>query len=76
MSFGEKASLHALWAIPVLAVLVIWARSRSRSDLGRLFGSVLSERIAPASLWRRRAWQATFALLGLTFAVVALAQPR
>jgi len=76
MSFGEKASLHGLWVIPLLAVLVIWARSNARGELRRLFGASLSERIAPAGLWRRRAWQSTFALLGLAFAVVALAQPR
>ena len=76
VSFGAVDYLHGLWGVLFLGILILWSRRRAKKDLGRLFGRHFSERMAPDTLWRRRAWRSTFVLLGLASVVFAMAQPR
>jgi len=76
VNFGAADYLHGLWGVLFLGVLVLWSRRRAKKDLHRLFGLHFSAQVAPAGLWRRRAWRSTFVLLGLISVVFALAQPR
>src|ERR1700759_764985 len=76
MSFGAPQWFWALLALPVLLLLYLQAE-RQRSRKLREF---ISERLLPQLAGRvdrfRRAFRFFLQLLGLTFAIVALAQPR
>ena len=76
MSFGSKGFLLGLLVIPLLGLLVLWARTRARRDLQALFGQGLSTLQLPDAFWRRRAWKSTGTILALGCALFALAQPR
>ena len=76
MTFAKGVYLHLLWLLPLLLLLTLWSRRRSRRDHRALFGSSIGQDVAPEDLWRRRAWRSFLVFLGLSLAVVAMAQPR
>ena len=76
ITWGAAQWLNLLWALPLLALVLIWAQRRRRRDLERIAASPLLGQLAPADLGERRAWQTALLLAGVTMLTVALAQPQ
>jgi Ca-activated chloride channel family protein len=76
VTFAAPVWLNLLWALPLLAWL-LWRDARlRRRQIARVFGETLGERVAPATLWRKRSWKRTLWVLGLAALLLAAAQPR
>jgi len=76
VTFAAPVWLNLLWGLPLLAWL-LWKDARKRRDqIARVFGETLGERVAPASLWRKRSWKRTLWVLGMAALLFAAAQPR
>jgi Ca-activated chloride channel family protein len=76
LTWGAIGWLDLLWALPLLAVLLIWAQRRRRRDLERLVAAPLLGRVVASDLGERRGWQALLLLLGVAALILALAQPQ
>ncbi len=74
MSWGSPEWLDLLWAVPVMAALLVLALRRRAQLLARL-GALASERVSQRALSIHR-WRALFWLLGMVLGLLALAQPR
>ena len=74
MTWGSAAWLQLLWAVPVLAVLLVLALRRRATLLSRL-GALASERVSRRARSVHR-WRAGLWLAGMVLGILALAQPR
>jgi Ca-activated chloride channel family protein len=76
VSFAAPVWLNVLWGLPLLAWL-LWRDARKRKgQIAQVFGETLGERVAPASLWRKRSWKWTLWVLGVAALLLAAAGPR
>jgi len=66
----------ALWAIPPLAALALFALLRARAALERFIHPGLLAKMAPSRSHSRRLIRATLTLAALTLVVIALARPQ
>ena len=76
MSFGNPWLLHALWAVPAMALLIFWRLRRRRKRLEHIASETAIPRLIPrwhpsVERMRNLVW-----LLGLSAGIFALAQPR
>lgn len=76
MRFESYEWLSALWVLPVLAGAIIFALVRGRALLQRFVESDLLASMAGSRSPGRRAFKWLLALIGLGFAIVALARPQ
>jgi len=76
LTWGAIQWLNLLWALPVLALVLVWAQRRRRRDLERMAAPAVLGRLVPADLGERRAWQGGLLTLGIALLIVALAQPQ
>ena len=76
MSFGHPHWLWALAAIPLLALIFVYAERRSTARLRAFVSPRLLPQLGATVNRFRRALRFALLLLGLALAVVSLAQPR
>ena len=76
LTWGAIQWLNLLWGLPLLALVLVWAQRRRRSDLERMAAAPVLGRLVSGDLGERRVWQAVLVLGGVVLLVVALAQPQ
>lgn len=76
MRFESYEWLSALWALPVLGAIVVFALVRGRTLLQRFVEHGLLPSMAGSRSSARRVVKWSIALSGLGFAIVALARPQ
>jgi Ca-activated chloride channel family protein len=76
VTWSEPVWLHALWAIPLLALFVWQAARAGERALSRFADRALLPRLMPGRSLRRKVFRWTFLLLALASVIAALARPR
>jgi Ca-activated chloride channel family protein len=76
MDFGNPVFLNALYAVPLLVLLLVHGTRRRASDLVRFTGSRLSERLAPGRSWRRNLLKSGLKTTALVLVILAAAKPQ
>lgn len=76
MEFARPSILYALFALPLVAVALLYGARQRRRELARFTGVLFSETLAPGRSWRRGLLKGTLLMAALACAVVALAGPR
>lgn len=74
MQFAEINWLHAIWGVPLLIGLVLWAMMRSRQQMQRFVAAALAPRVTIGFSPRRRMLKGL--LMATAFALVALGLAR
>ncbi len=75
MRLLDPTWLHALWAVPTAAGMLVLARWLGSRSLRRLIGPALVEKLVPGASSPRRLARAAVLLTALAAAVLALARP-
>ncbi|MBI5835892.1 MAG: VWA domain-containing protein [Candidatus Eisenbacteria bacterium] len=76
MRFADPAWLQALWGVPALALLLLWAAARRRGRLRALADPALAARLSREVSGARRAWGAALLLAALACLALAAARPQ
>ena len=76
MSFGHPILFWLLALAPALALFLAWAFRARRRALEQFAAPPLAQRLADRVRPVARRWKAVLVVLGVTLAVLALAQPR
>src|SRR6516165_2196835 len=76
MTFGAPEWLWGLWLIPLLVALFVRAERRGLRRLQEFVSARLLPQLAGTLNWPWRVIRFSLLLLGLSLAIVSLAQPR
>ena len=76
MQFGSPHSFWILALVPVLVVFLVWAFRARRRALERFASPPLVQRLTASVRSVARRWKAVLMVATVTFAALALAQPR
>ncbi len=76
MQFADRGWLMALWLVPALALLALWARSRRQSALKRLADAGLVPRLTREVSHGRRLAAAILLLAAVSALTLAAARPQ
>jgi Ca-activated chloride channel family protein len=77
MQFGQPQFLIiGLILLPLVALFLLWARSKQRKSINALGSDELIARLSADTNWRGRRWRTFLRLLSLALLVIALARPQ
>jgi Ca-activated chloride channel family protein len=76
MIFAKPEYLIALFLLPAVGLLMLWANKKRQSALAKLGDSPLLEKLTSSINWRGRGWRNALQLLALGLFVIALARPQ
>lgn len=76
MQWGNVQALYALGILPLVAVLLVWARRRREEAAARFAEPAMQRRLLPAAAQARLRWKGGLLLLALALMIVAAARPR
>ena len=76
MVFADRMWLLALWGVPALALVLVWAGARRRARLQRLAEAGLLPRLTREVSSVRRTWAALLLLAGVAALALAAARPQ
>lgn len=76
MRFGEPHYFHLLWLIPLMTVIFLWTRRKKIKLMEQFCDSLMIPHLARPDLWKIQRNKAALMILGISFMVLALAQPQ
>jgi Ca-activated chloride channel family protein len=76
MNFARPEWLNALFAVPVLAALILFGARRRRRALLEFTGGRFSEALAPGSNWRKGLLKGALRVAAFALVVTAIAGPQ
>ncbi len=76
MQWQHPEWLWALWALPVVAAILVYRHRRCRRAAAAFADPVMAERILPAMGWGRPLLKGVLLVAGVVGCVLALARPR
>jgi Ca-activated chloride channel family protein len=76
MEFANPKWLNALYVIPFLVVVLGFGARQRRRETEAFAGSLLRDRLAPGSSWRKTLLKSVLVIAGFACLVTALARPQ
>jgi Ca-activated chloride channel family protein len=76
MTFAKPEYLIALFLLPAVGFLMLWANKKRQSALAKLGDSPLLKKLTSSINWPGRRWRNALQLLALGLLIIALARPQ